>query len=913
MGTLQGPSPGRLRRRALQSVPPDVPKGRNLLRRSVIAGIAALLAAVPLGLGVPGSAPSAAAAGASIDDRLLQPVDGFGATQVDMSARAIALASENVPGTTPESAAQGITGTADAVAAAGGTDRFTSSSAPPVEPPCEVDHGKDHAIEPRHADLTASFAMINSGGCEVAKSPGRSASTDVQQQLQMSSAPTTFDAGAIISDAVFYDVEAMTDPEIDTFLASQGEACRGGYCLKDLRIATTDQPADRYCSAYVGGPAESAAAVIGKVSRACGVNPQVMLVTLQKESGLLDRTDPTSQTYYAAWGWHCPDTGPGGTAHCDPAYAGFFHQAYGMAKQWARYRLDPGRYHYHAGQRADILWNVEESGCGGAPVTIENTATASLYNYTPYQPNAASLAAYPSRGDACSSYGNRNFFFLFHRYFSAGSGGALSRPALFGTAGIGTPASVVIPANRFVDPAVAGRTVTVAGVAVARGLQAGFDALGTPYVWGGGGSGAGPDNGCRRGGGQYNSCGTEIGFDCSGLTAYVMAHAGRSIPGDSAGQRGSGVPIPWSQALPGDIVGFPGHVAVYLGLVERERYILEASWVGYPVHIVRLTRHDADPVLHRYWAGGPDTEFGALVIGRSRLPSQGAMHPSVGVSREGGAPQNVPPLPAGRHGGADAVPTRLAPAPSASPRMNKHPTTSVSTTTAVPIRTTDPADGTPATSPTTAAVTTRSTTSGTPPPVSGAQSTGTRTMTPQSATTPSSATFSATPGTGGLATSPVANSTETTAPGRTSPDITAPDVTTPGSARGSTSPESTPGTTAPAETRTDPTSGGPAPAASTIQAPPTTSTLPAPTVPTEPATVPTDVTTVLPASSGAVGCAAGAAEPSAQPAANSLAGPPSIAPPVTVAAPTAFAQAIVTLSAVPAATPECGSTNETGI
>ncbi len=71
--------------------------------------------------------------------------------------------------------------------------------------------------------------------------------------------------------------------------------------------------------------------------------------------------------------------------------------------------------------------NVAESGCGGAPVTIKNQATASLYNYTPYQPNAASLAAYPGTGDACSAYGNRNFFFLFRKYFGS-TGAARRRP-----------------------------------------------------------------------------------------------------------------------------------------------------------------------------------------------------------------------------------------------------------------------------------------------------------------------------------------------------------------------------------------------------------------------------------------------------------------------------------------------------
>ena len=166
-----------------------------------------------------------------------------------------------------------------------------------------------------------------------------------------------------------------------------------------------------------------AATVIATVSTACGINPQVMLVTLQKESQLLDRTDPTETTYNAAWGWHCPDTGPGGTANCDPAYAGLFNQAYGMAKQWSRYRVDPGKYHYQAGQTVTILWNVAESRLRGSTSHHREPGHRALYNYTPYQPNAASLAAYPGTGDACSTYGNRNFFYLFVKNFGPTGGG----------------------------------------------------------------------------------------------------------------------------------------------------------------------------------------------------------------------------------------------------------------------------------------------------------------------------------------------------------------------------------------------------------------------------------------------------------------------------------------------------------
>ena len=123
-------------------------------------------------------------------------------------------------------------------------------------------------------------------------------------------------------------------------------------------------------------------------------------------------------------------------------------------------------------------------------------------------------------------------------------------------------------------------------------------------MWGGGGSGAGPNNGCARGGGDYNSCGTTVGFDCSGLTAYVLGMAGYQTPGDSGSQRVGRVPrSAGRRRCPVTSSGFPGHVAVYLGTFGGRPYILEASWVGTPIHIVPLTRTDFDDRVHRYWTG----------------------------------------------------------------------------------------------------------------------------------------------------------------------------------------------------------------------------------------------------------------------------------------------------------------------
>mgnify|MGYP003622897599 CR=1 FL=1 len=50
---------------------------------------------------------------------------------------------------------------------------------------------------------------------------------------------------------------------------------------------------------------------------------------------------------------------------------------------------------------------------------LENKATAALYNYTPYQPNRAAMDASPGEGDACTTYGNRNFLRTFTLWFGS--------------------------------------------------------------------------------------------------------------------------------------------------------------------------------------------------------------------------------------------------------------------------------------------------------------------------------------------------------------------------------------------------------------------------------------------------------------------------------------------------------------
>ena len=69
--------------------------------------------------------------------------------------------------------------------------------------------------------------------------------------------------------------------------------------------------------------------------------------------------------------------------------------------------------------------------------------------------------------------------------------------------------------------------------------------IGNPYVWGG----------------------TSLtnGADCSGFVQSVYAHFGVNLPRTSSEMRSAGRGVSYSEALPGDIVCYDGHVGIYMG------------------------------------------------------------------------------------------------------------------------------------------------------------------------------------------------------------------------------------------------------------------------------------------------------------------------------------------------------------
>ena len=228
-----------------------------------------------------------------------------------------------------------------------------------------------------------------------------------------------FNPGYIISDAEFYNGAAMTEAQIQSFLNAQiTGACSGAGCLRDYRQDTINKPeyfsstSGRVeCTAYTGAPNESAARIIFRVQQACGVSAKVILVTLQKERGLVTKRSAIPNDWLVAMGYGCPDTAP-----CAEQYFGFFNQVWNAARQFKVYRASPQSFNHRASRTSTVQWHPN-SACGSSQVYMQNAATAALYNYTPYRPNAAAMANLFAVGDSCSSYGNRNFWAYYSQWF----------------------------------------------------------------------------------------------------------------------------------------------------------------------------------------------------------------------------------------------------------------------------------------------------------------------------------------------------------------------------------------------------------------------------------------------------------------------------------------------------------------
>jgi len=196
-----------------------------------------------------------------------------------------------------------------------------------------------------------------------------------------------FNAGHIIDDSVFTNTNSIGITQIQQFLNSKVPTCDTNGTQPATEFGRSDLTHAQY-AASVGWPAPpypclkdytengiNSAQIIYNAAQQYQINPEVLIVLLQKESGLVTDTWPLPSEYKTAAGYACPDSAP-----CNSQY-------YGLTNQ-----IDNAAYMYHAIMTQSPTWYSPyiignnfikynpNSSCGGSTVNIQNLATVALYD-----------------------------------------------------------------------------------------------------------------------------------------------------------------------------------------------------------------------------------------------------------------------------------------------------------------------------------------------------------------------------------------------------------------------------------------------------------------------------------------------------------------------------------------------------
>lgn len=261
--------------------------------------------------------------------------------------------------------------------------------------------------------------------------------------LNTNTAHAAFDSNNIIDNTIFDNSQTMSANDIQNFLNGFPNSCLANYKTP-------------YPTSYASyGASVSAATAIRRAADLWGINPQVILTTLEKEESLVTGGAGCADWQYnSAMGMGCPDSG----ACPAPQYAGFSQQVTKGSWQlmFNRERAEgntswdgDGDVWYGgymtAGNRARTQGGTSAyydgyANIDGTSVYLTNGATASLYTYTPH------------------FHGNQNFVTIFERWFGTTHGTFLlqspSSPAVYlqsGTTRYGIPSYDVLKAYGFAN------------------------------------------------------------------------------------------------------------------------------------------------------------------------------------------------------------------------------------------------------------------------------------------------------------------------------------------------------------------------------------------------------------------------------------------------------------------------------
>lgn len=262
------------------------------------------------------------------------------------------------------------------------------------------------------------------------------------------SASAAYDGAHLIDNSKFLDAGSMSAAAIQQHLASKGSGLAN---MSFVLNCYGQNSKERQWYSAVGAPCDQsvpASHIIYYAAQIYGINPQVIMATMQKEQSIITSPNPAAWQINQAMGYACPTSGD-----CDSS-SNFFYQI--DSGTWAL------RYHYERANGNNTWWNSGGYTCGnksnddaytyyrpglipGNVVTfydgngykrggvayrtyqIANAATGALYCYTPHAfNNPQGLYGKPTFGTVGQYYsGSYNFVYWFENWFGTTKGTVL--------------------------------------------------------------------------------------------------------------------------------------------------------------------------------------------------------------------------------------------------------------------------------------------------------------------------------------------------------------------------------------------------------------------------------------------------------------------------------------------------------
>ncbi len=216
--------------------------------------------------------------------------------------------------------------------------------------------------------------------------------------LKSTAVSASYSGSNLIDNAIFLKSNSMSQADIQNFLAN-----KSSYLTNYVSLSGRD------------GANVSAAQIIYEAAQDYGINPQVILATIQKEQSLVTAQNPLPSQINYAMGYGCPDSGT-----C--SYPGFFNQiangtwqlrfnyerANGNNTWWnttSNYACSSASRYYDTGLYPGRTVNfIDDSGAVYTTLTLANAATASLYCYTPHAYSTTSSPPYSGSYNFVNSF-----------------------------------------------------------------------------------------------------------------------------------------------------------------------------------------------------------------------------------------------------------------------------------------------------------------------------------------------------------------------------------------------------------------------------------------------------------------------------------------------------------------------------